>query len=452
MAVRLSPVFQPDAAAVDANGVPRTGGLLFTYLAGTATAVTTYKDSAAAVAHTNPIVLNSNGLPTAPIWLTEGTTHKFVLAPSTDSTPPTSPILTIDNITGINDAAVNPPSEWIASGLTPTPVTGDQFTVPGDQTGVLEVSRRIRATTLGGTLYGTIIRSVYTSLTTVTVEPDEGTAGAIQVISAFDYGIASVTNTSLLYVSRAQQCGRLSRTSATLIQLDPSDGNTIWVYTGGGWRLRTIPSAGVTAANTNVYINGVLGNLAADLTYFVYLWDNAGVLTMDFSATGTAVNSVSGLRVKSSDATRLLIGIVRTNGSSQFSLVLSWFRRRSMTQSASLTTPRTTTSTSATELHSELRVPFLSWAEEAVLAQFSGIATNSNVGQAHNTYITLDGTATAVSPSLGVNAAVAANYDNVSGAGQTTVTEGFHYATITVLVSANTGTWATGTLSVLTQG
>lgn len=94
---------------IDASGTPYSGAKLFIYQAGTSTKITTYKDSAGASSHTNPIVLNSKGEPadgagaSQAIWHSGLYSVKLVLAPSNDTDPPTSSISTWDNIGGIND-------------------------------------------------------------------------------------------------------------------------------------------------------------------------------------------------------------------------------------------------------------------------------------------------------------------------------------------------------------
>jgi hypothetical protein len=77
------------------NGRPLDGGLLFTYTAGTAAKVATYKDQAGTL-NTNPIVLDYRG--EANVWLDQTLTYKFTLAPAGDTDPPTKPIWTVDNI------------------------------------------------------------------------------------------------------------------------------------------------------------------------------------------------------------------------------------------------------------------------------------------------------------------------------------------------------------------
>jgi hypothetical protein len=99
MAVNLSPVGGVAAQFFTNNGVPLTGGKIYTYSAGTTTPATTYTTSQGNVQWTNPIVLNAAGrVPSGgEIWLTDGINYKFVLKDANDVT-----IATYDNISGIN--------------------------------------------------------------------------------------------------------------------------------------------------------------------------------------------------------------------------------------------------------------------------------------------------------------------------------------------------------------
>jgi len=89
----------------DNNGVPAAGYKLFTYVAGTTTKQTTYTDQAQTGANANPIILDSAGR--CVIFLPTGLSWKFVLAPPTDTDPPTSPLWTIDNVTSVPGSAIN---------------------------------------------------------------------------------------------------------------------------------------------------------------------------------------------------------------------------------------------------------------------------------------------------------------------------------------------------------
>ena len=465
MSWSLSPLFNNNQAVVDANGAPRSGAHLHTYLAETSTPATVYTNhlgsGVGGAAHTNPIILDANGLPPAPIWLTQGATYKFVLAPSTDTTPPVAAILSIDNITGINDVDDVVSTEWTPSSMTPTYVSASSFTVTGDQTTTLHVNRRLKLTESGSSLYGTIIKSTFTSLTTITVLLDSGTLTSDFTGNTFWYGITSAANTSAPFISQDQQCGRLVYVSGTQIKLEPQDGNTIWVNTSAaGWTRRKIQTAAgnyVASANTNAYIDGVSGQTLSTIgaTYYVYLFDNAGVLTLDFSTTAPAVDATTGLKIKTGVATRLLVGMVRvTSGSSQFTtpgMVLSWYKRRAIMKSATFTPNQTTASGSLVELEAAAEVKFLAWAEEDIHAEYVGYGSGDTAGEVETTAITLDGISTTIA-TLSVQTAVATYGANYCLGGYATVTEGHHYVTIAASASAATGTWSAGKLFVLTQG
>jgi hypothetical protein len=97
MAVNLSMLAGAGAQFFDNNGVILSGGLVYTYTAGTTTPETTYTTNAGNVPHSNPIVLNSAGRVASggEIWLTDAISYKFVLETSTEVT-----IATYDNVTG----------------------------------------------------------------------------------------------------------------------------------------------------------------------------------------------------------------------------------------------------------------------------------------------------------------------------------------------------------------
>jgi len=96
MAVSISLFAGIGAQLFTDDGVPLTGGLIYSYAAGTTTPKVTYTSSLGTVAHPNPIILNSAGrVPGGEIWLTAGA-YKFVLANSTNVT-----IATYDNVTSV---------------------------------------------------------------------------------------------------------------------------------------------------------------------------------------------------------------------------------------------------------------------------------------------------------------------------------------------------------------
>lgn len=96
MAVSISILGGAGAQFFDNNGDPLSGGLIYTYDAGTTTPRATYTTSAGSTPNANPIVLDSAGRVTTQIWLTSGINYKFVLKTSTGVTLDTE-----DNLYGV---------------------------------------------------------------------------------------------------------------------------------------------------------------------------------------------------------------------------------------------------------------------------------------------------------------------------------------------------------------
>jgi len=101
MAVILSPLAGAGWQFFDDNGATLTGGLLYTYAAGTTTPLTSYSDSTGATPNANPIVLDSAGRVSGEVWLTTGSSYKLVLKTSAGVT-----IWTNDNIAGIPASSI----------------------------------------------------------------------------------------------------------------------------------------------------------------------------------------------------------------------------------------------------------------------------------------------------------------------------------------------------------
>lgn len=87
--------------ALSDSGAVLAGGKIHTYVAGTTTNQSTYKQQGLSVAHANPIVLDSAGRLADPVWATAGETFKLVFKTSADvQIGPTW-----DNVSGINDTS-----------------------------------------------------------------------------------------------------------------------------------------------------------------------------------------------------------------------------------------------------------------------------------------------------------------------------------------------------------
>lgn len=109
-----------------------SGGLLFTYVAGTTTKQNTWTDSTQVTPSANPIVLDSNGI--AVFWADPTLKYKYVVAPVGAGDPPSSTLYTFDNVspplTQATLTAFNiypQTAAEAAAGVTPT-----NFSYPGN--------------------------------------------------------------------------------------------------------------------------------------------------------------------------------------------------------------------------------------------------------------------------------------------------------------------------------
>ena len=175
---------------LDASGDPYSGGKLYLDDAGTSTNRTSYKDNAGSVAHTNPIVLDSSGrIPSGNnAWVVAGDV-KVILHDSADVL-----IFTQDDYVAQGDNSAAGDGEWVASDLVPTRTANTIFTLPGDNTAIFHVGRRLKLVD-STTVYATITVSAYTTLTTLTVVVDGGTALTASLAS-LSYSLLNADNTS----------------------------------------------------------------------------------------------------------------------------------------------------------------------------------------------------------------------------------------------------------------
>lgn len=252
-------------------------------------------------------------------------------------------------------------------------------------------------------------------------------------------GMPSV-NSGTWQVTAADQPGQvqLARTNATTLTLSPYNGNLIKI----NGKLYAGASAGVTLANTG---------LTASTLYYIYLYDNSGTLTLEASTTAYATDTATaniGVKIKNGDATRTLVGMIRTEGSTpgQFvdsatqRFVRSWFNDPGISGLNFFTASRSTTSTSWAEVNSEIRVEFVSWAGEIVQATVAGSQDNNTSNEYTHTAVGFDGTTPEDGNSTS-NGAGGTQFPINARAYKTGLAEGYHYATVLGRVSSNTGGW-----------
>lgn len=204
MSFLLSPI--GNESQIDSNGDPLSGGFIETYLAGTSTPSPTFTSITGAVPQTNPVVLNTLGLPPSPIWLDSNIIYKFVIKNSIGIVQ-----RTVDNIAGVS-SLIPTQDQWVNFVGTPTFISTTSFSLTGDQTGIFGVSRRIKTVNTGGVVYSSIIASVFGAVTTVTVLNDSGVLDS--GLSQVSYGILSNANPSV-----PQRYARASYVSFTGVEV-----------------------------------------------------------------------------------------------------------------------------------------------------------------------------------------------------------------------------------------
>jgi hypothetical protein len=253
MSALLSPIAGAAAQFFDNQGVILSGGLLYTYQAGSTTPMSTWTDTTQAVANANPIQLNSAGRPPNEIWLATSNSYKFVLATSTGAV-----LGTWDNIQGIvgtSGLVLN--AEWVASGLNVTYASASSFTAPGDQRKVFPVNRRVQYFLTSGTYYGYVSSVSYDGTATTTVNIIADSTGLDSSLMAVSYALLNSVNPSVpqQYLQRGQ----------------PIDGSVIGSITPEAGTFTTLTSNNVVI--TGGIISGVTGFSVPD-----YIFKSLGVI------------------------------------------------------------------------------------------------------------------------------------------------------------------------------
>lgn len=286
------------------------------------------------------------------------------------------------------------------------------------------------------------------------VQGGDVVAGAIDTV-IYDGTVYRIQRTvSSQTKSGHGQC-QLQLVSTTQIKLVPKDGCNIVI---GGTQYQ-IPATGVTIANTSVLVNGSNGSLSSSTVYYVSLYNNGGTLTGAFWAAAsyshmpdTTAGNV-GVEVISSSGSpttgHTLIGLIATDASSHFTdadqsrLLLSWFNKRGKRSRGSFSAGRSTTSTTLTELNSEIRSTFITWATEDVTFSASGW-TNNNGGYQNTTACAFDSTTSGEIES-------STEFGSANGTGgpsnlwgrKTGLSEtATHYGTLLGAVQNGTGSWS----------
>lgn len=198
---------------------------------------------------------------------------------------------------------------------------------------------------------------------------------------------------------------------------------------------QSIPAAGVSLAPTALAIN---------TTFYIYAYMSGGTMTLEASTTASAVDATTGVRIKTGDATRTLVGMARTitgpawADSNTQRFTISYFNRRSIKGVASYTADQSpnVSATVFTEASTSSRVEFLAWGDEDVNCWLNGSGYSSS-GSPIYLRISVDGTAAVATNLIELQAN---DVGNLSCGGSAELSQGYHYTTAHSRTANATGT------------
>jgi len=186
----------------------------------------------------------------------------------------------------------------------------------------------------------------------------------------------------------------------------------------------------------------------------IYAYNNAGTLTLETSTTTRATSTTAGnvgTEIKSGDDTRSLVGMAFDINASTVTawsnvaakrLVISWFNRRLLSGVNTLTAQRSATSSSLTEINSEIRCEFVTWSTEDVFASLNTTVFNSVAGDIAAGVSFNGATTEHIKGEASIITSMASSNIPFGCSGvKTGLSEGYNYATLFGSTNAGTATF-----------
>lgn len=230
----------------DSTPTMYAGAKLFFYATGTSTKLNTYTTKALSVANPNPIVLNSAGRLPNDIFL-QDLEYKVVLAPSTDSDPPSSPIWTADPVSHRDSALV---AKTLTGSGSPAGVVagtaGSASILPDfywDYTNSI-----LYVCTTTGVAAAAVWTAVNASTAAAVIPPPQGYLTATSATPIIPSDV----------------------TAATAIYYTPYVGNLVPIYNGSSFTPTVFTELTLTLVSSH----------AANNIYDVFIFNNSGVPTI----------------------------------------------------------------------------------------------------------------------------------------------------------------------------
>lgn len=327
----------------DSNGDPCSGCKLYTYAAGTSTPQATYSDVTLTTANANPVVINAAGRPTTGYIFLSATSYKFEFQSAASVV-----LWTVDNATAIPTTAGNTDITVTAGEA----LSAGDLAYLSDGSGSLTAGRWYKAD--ADLYYG----SIHPALAFVPTAIASGATGSVRLAGTVT-NLSGLTAGSTYYVSgtaagvtatapaNARRVGQALTTTSLAIDFGPAwlmDAGEALGVAEGRLTLTTatpVTTADVTGATSIFYtpyignrialfdgtrwkgyafseLTFALGTLSSGLPYDLYLYDNAGTLTLEATAwtntttRATALVRQNGVYVKTGATTRRYLGTFHT--------------------------------------------------------------------------------------------------------------------------------------------
>lgn len=222
------------------------GAKLFFYAKGTANKLNTYQRSdLTGPANANPVILNAAGFPPVNIFL-QNLSYRVVLAPSTDTDPPTSPIWVADDVYASDFSTIGRVNTFPGNPNGFVAGTAGSGTTPADE--IFDTVNKVLyiCTTTGDA--STAVWTAINTTTTVNVPPPQG----------------RLTLTSLTPVLAGD-------TTASTVLYTPYQGNLCPIYNGTAFAAQAFTELSLTLNNPAH---------AANTIYDVFAFMNGSTITL----------------------------------------------------------------------------------------------------------------------------------------------------------------------------
>lgn len=176
------------------------------------------------------------------------------------------------------------------------------------------------------------------------------------------------------------QC-QLTKSGANLL-LSPYQGNRLTI----AGVPQIVPDAGITLAASNT----------AGVFVYIYAFVTAGTMTLEMSQTVPILQSGTGVKQKTGDSSRTLVGAAYTDTGGAWAdtdgklWVLSYFNRRRKASKLTIVTSVTNASATYIEVDTALRNNFIQWSDEVLFihsklqASSSSATINAQFANQHN--------------------------------------------------------------------